>query len=132
MVMTDPLADMLTRIRNACKAGHDLVEMPSSNLRVNIAKILKDKGFIKNFRVIEDTRQGILKVYLRYDASGAPLIQGIRRISRPGLRRYCRADKIPQVLNGLGVAVLSTSKGLLTDVEARKEQVGGEILCEVW
>ena len=132
MVMTDPLADMLTRIRNGVKAHHDMVEIPSSNVKVNIAKILKDEGYIKNFRVLDDNRQGVLKVYLRYDGVGDPLIQGIKRISRPGLRRYCRADGIPKVLNGLGIAIISTSRGLLTDNEARKEKVGGEVLCEVW
>jgi small subunit ribosomal protein S8 len=132
MVMTDPIADMLTRIRNAGTAGHDLVEIPSSNVKVNVAKILKDTGYVKNFRVIEDDKQGVLKVYLRYDGNSKPIIQGIRRVSRPGLRRYCGSDGIPKVLNGLGISIISTSKGVLTDVEARKEKVGGEILCEVW
>lgn len=132
MVMTDPIADMLTRVRNACKARHDLTEMPSSNLKVTIAKILRDTGYVKNYRVIEDDKQGILKIYLRYDNNGEPLIQGINRISRPGLRRYCKADGIPTVLNGLGMSVISTSSGVMTDDEARKNKVGGEILCEVW
>lgn len=132
MVMTDPVADMLTRIRNASSAGHDMTEIPSSNIKVNLAKILKDEGYIKNFRVIEDDKQGVLKVYLRYDTKGDPMIQGIKRISRPGLRRYCGSDKIPLVLSGLGIAIISTSKGVLTDAEARKENIGGEILCEVW
>jgi len=132
MAVTDPIADLLTRIRNASKARHDLVELPSSNLLVNVVKILKDQGYIKNFRVVDDSRQGVLKVYLRYDANGIPVVGGIKRISRPGLRRYYRADGIPKVLNGMGISILSTSKGLLTDVEARKENVGGEILCEVW
>ena len=132
MVMTDPIADMLTRIRNGAKARHDLVEIPSSNLKVNIAKILKDKGYITNFRVIDDELQGVLKVYLRYDEAGTPIIQGLRRISRPGLRQYCKSDKVPQVLNGLGTAIISTSQGVLTDAEARAEKVGGEIICEVW
>jgi small subunit ribosomal protein S8 len=132
MVMTDPLADMLTRIRNASRARHDMIEIPSSNLNVNIAKILKDKGYIKNFRVIDDDKQGLLKVYLRYDDSGESMIHGIKRVSRPGLRRYCKASAVPKVLNGLGISILSTSKGVLTDDEARKDGVGGEILCEVW
>ena len=132
MVMTDPLADMLTRIRNANKARQEIVEVPSSNMKVNIAKILKDEGYIKNFRVLDDNKQGLLKLYLRYETNGAPVIQGIRKISRPGLRRYCRSDGVPKVLNGLGISILSTSKGVLTDTEARKENVGGEILCEVW
>ena len=132
MVMTDPIADMLTRIRNSSKARHDMVEMPSSNLKVNIAKILKDEGYVKNFRVIEDNLQGVLKIYLRYDDRGKPMIQGINRISRPGLRQYCKGDTVPDVLNGLGVAIISTSKGVLTDSEARKNKIGGEVLCEVW
>ncbi len=132
MVMTDPIADLLARIRNATKARHDMVEIPSSNLKVTVAKILKDEGYVKNFRVIDNDKQGILKVYLRYDREGEPMIQGIKRISRPGLRRYCGADGIPEVLKGLGIAIISTSKGVLTDAEARKEHVGGEILCEVW
>lgn len=132
MVMTDPIADMLTRIRNACNARHDMVEIPSSNLKVTIAKLLKDEGYIKNFRVIDNDKQGILKVYLRYDREGEPMIQGIKRISRPGLRRYCKADGIPEVLKGLGIAIISTSRGVLTDADARKEKVGGEILCEIW
>lgn len=132
MVMTDPISDMLTRIRNAAKARHDMMELPSSNVKAMIAKILKDEGYIKNFRVIDDDKQGILKIYLRYDPKGESMIQGINRISRPGLRRYCKADQIPEVLKGLGVAIISTSRGLLTDTEARKEGIGGEILCEVW
>lgn len=132
MVMTDPIADFLTRIRNATKARHDLVELPSSNVKANLAGILKKMGYIKNFRVIQDDKQGILKVYLRYDANGDPMIQGIKRISRPGLRRYCKADKVPTVLNGLGVAIISTSRGLLPDSEAREQKMGGEILCEIW
>ncbi len=132
MVMTDPIADMLARIRNGSHARHDLVEIPSSNLKVTLAKILKDEGYIKNFRVIDNDKQGILKVYLRYDREGDPMIQGIKRISRPGLRRYCRADGVPSVLKGLGIAIISTSRGVLTDSEARKENVGGEILCEIW
>lgn len=132
MVMTDPLADLLTRLRNGAKARFDLVEIPSSNIKVNIVKILKDAGYIKNFRVIDDNKQGVLKIYLRYDNNGKSLILGIRRISRPGLRRYCRSDGIPKVLNGLGMCILSTSRGVLSDEEARKEHVGGEILCEVW
>ncbi len=132
MVMTDPISDMLTRIRNAAKARHDMMELPSSNVKAMIAKILKDEGYIKNFRVIDDDKQGILKIYLRYDPKRESMIQGINRISRPGLRRYCKADQIPEVLKGLGVAIISTSRGLLTDTEARKEGIGGEILCGVW
>ena len=132
MVMTDPISDMLTRIRNASKARHDMMELPSSNVKAMIAKILKDEGYIKNFRVIDDDKQGIMKVYLRYDSKGESIVQNLKRISRPGLRRYCKADQVPEVLRGLGIAIISTSKGLLTDSEARKEGVGGEILCEVW
>lgn len=132
MVMTDPLADMLTRIRNASRARQDLVEIPSSNMKEDVAKILRDEGYIKAFRVIDDDRQGTLKVYLRYRDNGEPLISGIRRVSRPGLRRYVGVDQIPKVLGGLGIAILTTSKGVLAGGEAAEKNVGGEILCEVW
>ena len=132
MSMTDPLADMLTRIRNACKARHEKAEMPSSNQKVGIAKILKDEGYLKNFRVIDDGKQGVLRIYLKYDEKNKPIIQGIKRLSRPGIRRYVRTDGIPPVYDGLGVAILSTSKGIMTDREARKENLGGELICSVW
>jgi len=132
MVMTDPIADMLTRIRNGGRARHDLVEMPSSNLKEAVAKILKQEGYIKAFRVIEDDKQGVLKVYLRYRDDGESVITGIRRASRPGLRRYVGVDEIPEVLGGLGIAILTTSKGVLSGKQAKDKNVGGEIICEVW
>jgi len=132
MVMTDPLADMLTRIRNAGRAGHDKVEIPNSNMKVSIVKILKDEGYIKNFRVIDDRKQGVLRVYLKYDEENKPMIKGIERVSRPSLRVYVKKDKIPKVLNGLGIHLLSTSQGIMSEREARKEGFGGELLCKVW
>ncbi len=132
MVMTDPLADMFTRIRNGSKARHDLVEMPSSKIKEAIAKILKDEGYIKAYRVIEDEKQGTLKVYLRYLEDGRPVISGIRRVSKPGLRRYVGSTDVPPVLGGMGISLMSTSKGLMTGAKAAKENVGGELLGEVW
>jgi len=129
--ITDPIADMLTRIRNASAAKLPVVNIPSSNLKQEIAKVLKEKGFVKKYVVIEDGKQGIIKMLLRY-TNGAPAIQGIQRVSRPGLRRYSNAEKLPKVLNGLGYAILSTSQGVMTDHEARKLGVGGEVLCKVW
>ncbi|MFQ5902043.1 MAG: 30S ribosomal protein S8 [Thermodesulfobacteriota bacterium] len=132
MSMTDPVADMLTRIRNANRAKLEEVSMPSSKLKVNIVKILKDEGFISNYKVLKDNLQGTLKIYLKYDSQKESIIFGIKRISKPGLRVYVDKDNIPKVMNGLGVAILSTSKGVLTDRAARKEGVGGEVLCSVW
>ena len=132
MSMTDPLADMFTRIRNAGLAGHEKVEIPSSNLKIAVAKILKSEGYIKNFRVIDDRRQGVLRVYLKYDEANRHVIQGIRRVSRPGLRRYCAKETLPKILGGLGVAIVTTSRGVMTDREARAEGIGGEVLCSVW
>jgi len=129
--ITDPIADMLTRIRNASAARLPVVNIPSSNLKQEIARVLKEKGFVKKFVVIEDGKQGIIKMLLRY-TNGTPAIQGIQRLSRPGLRRYANADKLPKVLNGLGYAIISTSQGVMTDHEARKLGVGGEVLCKVW
>ncbi len=131
-MITDPIADMLTRIRNGQRARFSQVDIPSSRLKVNIAKILKDEGFIKNLDVQPDKRQGILRVYLRYDDEANPLINGIRRVSKPSRRVYVRAREIPPVMSGLGVSILSTSRGLMTDRQARRENVGGEILCSVW
>ncbi len=131
MSMTDPIADMLTRIRNGCLAKHERIEMPSSKLKVNIAKILKDEGFILNHKVSKDGKQGILKIFLRY-ADGEPVIMGLKRISKPGRRIYCRHDNIPRIMGGLGVAIISTSKGMLTDQQAREAGVGGEVICAVW
>jgi len=129
--ITDPIADMLTRIRNASAARLPVVNIPSSNLKQEIARVLKEKGFVKKFVVIEDGKQGTIKMLLRY-TNGTPAIQGIQRLSRPGLRRYANVEKLPKVLNGLGYAIISTSQGVMTDHEARKLGVGGEVLCKVW
>ena len=132
MVMTDPIADFLTRIRNACMANYERVDVPSSKTKLSIAKLLKEEGYIKNYKLVKDKRQGTLRVYLRYDDKNVPIIGGLERISKPSCRIYVRHDKIPYVLNGYGTAILSTSKGLLTDREARKQKIGGELLCKVW
>ncbi len=132
MVMTDPLADLCTRIRNASRAKHDLIEMPSSQVKEAVVKILRDEGYIKAYRVVEDEKQGVLKIYLRYRDDGEPVIAGIRRISKPGLRRYVGAGEVPKVLGGLGITVLTTSQGVMTGKEAQKRNVGGEMICEVW
>ncbi|MDI6853384.1 MAG: 30S ribosomal protein S8 [Deltaproteobacteria bacterium] len=132
MSMTDPLADMLSRIRNAGRAGHDKVDIPASRMKIALARIFKEEGFIKNYKVIKDNRQGILRVYIRYDDSQKPLIQRIERVSRPGLRVYVGYEDLPRVQGGLGVAVISTSKGVITDRQARKLKVGGEVLCQIW
>jgi small subunit ribosomal protein S8 len=132
MGMTDPVADMLTRVRNASGAKFAKVDIPSSKLKVQIARILKDEGFIKNFKVIKDNRQGILRIYLRYDDKNRGVIQRLERVSRPSRRVYAGNEAIPKILNGLGISILSTSKGILTDREARKQGVGGEIMCSVW
>ena len=131
-MVTDPVADMLTRIRNGSLAEHEKVDIPSSKLRVRLAEILKEEGFIKNFRLIEDKRQGVLRVYLKYGPGQERVISGLRRVSKPGKRRYVGADRIPSVLGGMGVAILSTPLGVLTDRESRKAKVGGEVLCYVW
>lgn len=133
MGMTDPLADMLARLRNANKAKHEKVDIPASNLKVQIARILKDEGYVKNYKVIKDGRQGILRVYLKYEGeTKKQVISGLRVISRPGLRRYVKRAEIPPVLRGLGLSFLSTSKGIITDKEARRLNLGGELLCSVW
>ncbi len=131
MAMTDPIADMLTRIRNATEARMPVVDIPASGLKRELARVLQEKGFIKKFVVVDDGKQGILKVLLRY-TDGEAAIQGIQRVSRPGLRNYASADKLPKVRNGLGYAIISTSKGVMTDHEARKMNVGGEVICKVW
>lgn len=131
-MLTDPIADMLTRIRNAQKARHEKVEMPSSRMKKEIARILKDEGFIKNYKAITDKHKEVLAVFLKYDSDSGPVIKGLKRSSKPGRRLYVNKDDIPSVRGGLGVAIISTSKGLMTDREARKEQVGGEWLCSVW
>ncbi|NLM38484.1 MAG: 30S ribosomal protein S8 [Firmicutes bacterium] len=132
MVMTDPIADMLTRIRNANSVKHESVDIPSSKLKVEIARILKDEGFIREYKVIEDGKQGILRIYLKYTPQKDQVIQGLKRISKPGLRVYANKDEVPRVLGGLGIAILSTSKGVITDKTARQEGVGGEVICYVW
>ncbi len=132
MSMTDPIADMLTRIRNACHARHKRVDVPASNLKRELARVLAENRFIDNFAYIQDDNQGKLRLYLRYDESNGNIIQGLQRISRPGLRKYTPKDRIPRVLNGLGIAIISTSKGVLTDRQARRAGVGGEVLCKVW
>jgi small subunit ribosomal protein S8 len=134
MSMTDPIADMLTRIRNGIQAHHDRIELPTSKLKVEVARILKSEGFISNFKeVSEDGKpQGTLRVYLKYSEDGEPVIHGIERVSRPGRRVYRGKEEIPQVLGGLGLAIVSTSKGVLSGTEAAKQGVGGEVLCQVW
>jgi small subunit ribosomal protein S8 len=132
MTMSDPIADMLTRIRNALKASHQSVDIPSSKVKIAIAKVLKAEGYIRNFKVISHGRQGIIKVLLKYDEDGKPIIGGLKRISKPGRRVYTGYDQIPEVLNGYGIQILSTSKGLITDKQARKIRSGGEIVCSVW
>jgi small subunit ribosomal protein S8 len=131
-MVTDPIADMLARIRNGCMAEHEKVDIPASRLKVRIAEILKDEGFIKNYRLIEDKRQGVLRVYLKYGPGQERVISGLRRVSKPGRRLYVPADRVPSVLGGMGVAILSTSRGVLTDRDSRKAKVGGEVLCYVW
>ena len=133
MGMTDPLGDMLSRLRNANKAKHEKVDIPASNLKVHIARILKDEGYIKNYKVIKDGKQGILRIFLKYEGeTKKQIIIGLKLLSRPGLRRYVHKAEIPLVLRGLGLSILSTSKGVLPDKEARKQNVGGELLCSVW
>ena len=132
MNITDSIADMLTRIRNATAAKHDTVDIPASNMKKAIAKILLDEGYIKNIHMINDGKQGIIRIHLKYGAGKAPAIQGLRRISKTGLRIYTSCEDCPKVLKGLGVAILSTSKGVMTDKNARKENVGGEVLAYVW
>jgi len=132
MVMTDPIADFLTRIRNANMVYKETVEIPSSKLKKSLCEILKREGYIKDFEFIEDGKQGILRLYLKYGAGKERTITDIKRISKPGLRVYAQKDEIPRVLGGLGIAIISTSKGILTDKEARKEGIGGEVICYVW
>jgi small subunit ribosomal protein S8 len=131
-MMTDPIADMLTRIRNASKARHEKVDIPSSKLKVEIAKILKDEGFVKNVKLVKDRRQGLIRVYLKYTEDELPVIQGLKRVSKPGCRIYASNDSIPKVLAGLGTAIMSTPKGIQTGKQAKKDNVGGEVICHVW
>ena len=132
MMITDPVADMLTRIRNANSAKHETVDVPASNLKKAIAQILLDEGYIKSFQLIDDGTQGIIRITLKYLANKERAIQGLKRVSKPGLRIYAGADELPQVLKGLGIAIISTSKGIMTDKQARKLHVGGEVLAFVW
>jgi small subunit ribosomal protein S8 len=132
MNVTDPVADLLTRIRNAQRAQHKHVDIPASKLKRAIAQILVDKGYVRRYVDIEDNRQGLIRIYLKYDRDGNPAIQALRRASRPGLRTYTNAAGMPRVLNGLGIAILSTSQGVMTDKEARRANVGGEVLAYVW
>ncbi len=131
MSLSDPIADLLTRIRNASNAKHERVDVPASKMKNEIARLLKEGGYVKNFKVIDDKKQGILRIYLKYDEENKGILN-VRRISRPGRRVYVDSLHIPKVLNGLGISILSTSKGILTDKEARKSNVGGEVLCYVW
>ncbi|SET73314.1 SSU ribosomal protein S8P [Oceanobacillus limi] len=132
MVMTDPIADMLTRIRNANMVKHDKLELPASKMKKEVADILKREGFVRDYEIIEDNKQGVLRIFLKYGANEERVITGIKRISKPGLRVYAKADEVPRVLNGLGIAIVSTSKGVLSDKEARSQAVGGEVLAYVW
>jgi len=132
MNITDPIADMLTRIRNANNVNKDVVDIPASNLKINIAKTLKNEGFIREYKIIDNYPQNKVRVYLKYGQDDEKVISGIKRISKPGLRVYVDKDEIPRVLGGLGIAVISTSRGILTGKEARKEGVGGEVVCYVW
>lgn len=129
---TDPIADMLTRIRNANLVNHEQVEMPSSKLKVQLAKLLKEEGFITDYSEKADGKFKYLTIELKYDEKQKPVITNLKRVSKPGLRSYCKSKNLPQVLGGLGIAIVSTSKGLLTDRKARKENLGGEVLCYVW
>ena len=132
MQITDPVADMLTRIRNANTAKHESVDVPASNLKKAIAKILLDEGYIKSYEVVEDGTQGVIRIQLKYLAGKEKVISGLRRVSKPGLRVYAGADELPRVLHGLGIAIVSTSKGVMTDKTARANHVGGEVLAFVW
>lgn len=132
MVMTDPIADMLTRIRNSNHAKHENVDIPASNIKKELANILLEEGYIKGFDIIEDGKQGIIRIELKYTEDKNRVITGIKRISKPGLRVYVNKEEIPKVIGGLGIAVISTSKGILTDRSARKEGIGGEVICYVW
>jgi small subunit ribosomal protein S8 len=131
-MITDPIADMLTRIRNASKAKHEKVDIPASKLKIEIAKILKDEGYVKNVKMVKDRRQGLIRVYLKYTDDELPVIQGLKRVSRPGRRVYTGNDAIPKVNAGMGTAILSTPKGVQSGKHAKKDNVGGEILCHVW
>jgi small subunit ribosomal protein S8 len=132
MVMTDPIADFLTRVRNANDARHTVVEIPASNLKKDMADILKSEGFVKDVEFVEDDKQGIVRIFLKYGQNDERVITGVKRISKPGLRVYAKAEEMPKVLNGLGIAIVSTSEGVVTDKVARSKNVGGEVLAYVW
>lgn len=132
MSMSDPFADMLTRVRNACMVKFDSVDIPLSTLKIDVARILKDEGYISDFQVHKDDTQGVLRIDLKYDQNHQKVINGLRRVSKPGCRVYVKSDNIPKVMSGLGIAIISTSQGVMTDHQARMKRVGGEFLCEVW
>ncbi|MDW0116762.1 30S ribosomal protein S8 [Sporosarcina thermotolerans] len=132
MTMSDPIADMLTRIRNANMVRHEKLEVPASNMKKEIAEILKREGFVRDVEFVEDSKQGIIRIFLKYGQNNERVITGLKRISKPGLRVYAKTNEVPKVLNGLGIALVSTSNGLLTDKEARAKQVGGEVVAYVW
>jgi small subunit ribosomal protein S8 len=132
MVMTDPISDMLTRIRNANVVRHDKLEIPASKIKKEIAEILKREGFVRDVEFVDDSKQGIIRIFLKYGPNNERVITGLKRISKPGLRVYAKAEEVPRVLNGLGIAIVSTSNGVLTDKEARQKQAGGEVLAYVW
>jgi len=132
MVMTDPIADMLTRIRNALMAKHEQVEMPSSKMKLEIARILKHEGYIKNYKVIQDGKKSYLRIFLKYDSSNKPVIHGLKRISKPGRRVYTGYKEIPRVLNGYGTIIITTSSGVTTGSRALEKKVGGELICSIW
>ncbi len=132
MTLSDPIADMLTRIRNANMVRKDYVDIPASKIKVAIARTMKDEGYVKYYKVIRDKKQGILRVFLKYGANNEPIIHGLTRVSKPGIRRYVSKDEIPNVLGGLGITVLSTSRGVLTGQDCKRARIGGEILCNIW
>jgi small subunit ribosomal protein S8 len=132
MKTSDPLSDLLTRLRNAMRAGHDRVDVPASRVKESVLKVLEEEGFIASYRRVQEAGRPVLRVGLRYDAEGEPIVAGLERVSRPGRRVYARADEIPSVLGGLGVAIVSTSRGIVTDKKARQDRLGGEVLCNVW
>ncbi len=132
MTMTDPIADMLTRIRNANMVGHETVDVPASKMKKSIAGILKDEGYINDFEIIDDSKQGVIRISLKYGANKEHVISGLKKISKPGLKVYAKRDQVPKVLGGLGIAIISTSKGIISDKKARQLGVGGEVICYVW
>ena len=132
MSLNDPIADYLTRIRNATQARHSKVDIPASQILKEITRILQEEGYIHNYTVVEDQKQGIIRIYLKYDKNRKSIISSLKRVSRPGFRRYASTSNLPRVLNGLGIAILSTQKGILTEKQAKKENVGGEVLCYIW